>query len=724
MAKNKALEATERRGHWQEELSKAKKRWEAFQRAGDTVVDKYRLERNGQSNEGAWKDSYNILYSTTETIRPNLYMQTPKVEAVKRHKDRSNPTVTLATTLIESVVQYALEEVDIDTVMDSVVEDYTLPGLGAVWVRYTPSFKDEPPGADGKPAVDDKGDPRQLKDYDALALDYVYWKDVLVGPARTWAEVPWIARRVYMDKETAKKRFKDKAEKIGYSTQQTRGDSDVTGVDMRNKQAEIWEIWDKRNRKAYWYCETYPDDMLDTRDDPLRLKGFFPTPRPLRAITNTKTMVPRCFYSQYQAQAIELDKITARIRVLTEALQVRGVYDGSMESLANLLQNKAANTMIPVANWQQFVSNGGMVGSVQWVPIQEIASVLMNLIQAREAVKGEIYEISGFSDIVRGVSKASETLGAQEIKTNWSSARLKRMQKEVQRYVRDIIRIMTEVILDQFSIESLAIYSGFDTDGMQPPQAAVAMQAFSQVVELLKTERERCANIGIETDSTIAADEAEERKDRMEFLASAGAFLQQAMPAAQQFPDMRGLIGAIMMFTIRTFRASRPIEQAFEEFQKKLEAMPPTDPNAKPGEGGDNGAAAAQATVAGKQMDNQTKQAIAQSDAAMDRYKVDTDAAVEREAESNRHAEKMKELELREREVAVRERELDIKKAEAAAEIQLGAADQEHRQDMDSHHAAMEARGAEHKEAVDGHNAGLAERAQKVAERPQPPKGS
>jgi hypothetical protein len=40
----------------------------------------------------------------------------------------------------------------------------------------------------------------------------------------------------------------------------------------------------------------------------------------------------------------------------------------------------------------------------------------MELYKARDIVKKEIYEITGFSDIVRGQSKASETLGAQQIK--------------------------------------------------------------------------------------------------------------------------------------------------------------------------------------------------------------------------------------------------------------------------------------------------------------------
>jgi hypothetical protein len=77
---------------------------------------------------------------------------------------------------------------------------------------------------------------------------------------------------------------------------------------------------------------------------------------------------------------------------------------------------------------------------------------------------------------------------------------------------------------------------------------------------------------------------------------------------ALQFPDMRGLLGAIMMFTLRTFSASRPLEKEFESFQAKLAASPPTPPP-----GSNEGQAAAQSAQAVAQLraqtDTQTNQA-------------------------------------------------------------------------------------------------------------------
>lgn len=708
------VEPTNRRGYWADQIAKAEKRYGVFQRNGNNVQDRYRLERENAEAD-VYQDRYNILYSSTETTKPSLYATTPKVQATKRHRDRENEYVTLATLLMEQAGQYALEEVDFDGVLKNVVQDFLLPGMGVAWVRYEPKF--------GKRKGANDNDETEVLTAEGMDVDYVHYKDFITGVGRTWKELPWIARRVYFDRKKAKARFGEEvANKLAYSY---RPDDDGNGnrdfAGNGGFQAIIWEIWDKTERTVVWFSIDYADDVLDSKPDPLRLKAFFPCPEPIRAVWTTRTFIPKAFYTQYKAQAEELDNITERVRFLTQALKLHGVYDGSQTQLAQLLQGKG-NKLIPVDNWALFAQQGGISGSVQYVPIKEVAEVLMSLLQQRDVVKAEIYEITGFSDIVRGVSKASETLGAQKIKSDWAGGRLRDMQKEVQRFCRDLIRIMTEIMSEHFSETSLALYAGFDPpevtdeeqtaagqyvvamqqfqmsqgvnpDGtpMQPPQKPgptarqQAIQTFQKTVELLKSEKERAASIGIETDSTIMPDEAAEREDRMQFLSSAGAFLQQAGPMALQFPDMRGLLGAILMFTIRTFRASRPLEKEFEEFTKKLAAAPPQAPPGSEGQGGDNGAAAAaQAQVQGEQIKAQTAQAQAQADADAAKYKVDTDAAIKREQMQMDHQYRMAELEIRRREVAVKEAELGIKQVEAQTDAALARDQQQHEQNMDA----------------------------------------
>lgn len=692
------------RGYWQEQLSKSSKRLESFHASGEIIIDKYRIEKaDGAAHSlknGA--DKYNILYSSTETIRPSLYAQTPKPVAELRHKDRANPVAQGAVAVLESCVGYALGEVNFDETMENVILDYALPGWGVAWVRYLPTFK---PATDGTGAVvnDEYGKPAQVIDFEALGFDYINWKDFRCGQGRYWGEVPWVAKGVYMDKQAVADNFGDD---IANAMQYPTNDNSRAGVaNVAGNQVLIWEIWDKRKREVHWLCDAYADDLLRTLSDPLRLKGFFPCPKPLRAISTPRTMTPRPFYAQYQSQAEQMDSLTARIRYLTEALQVRGVFDGSMTQLSALLSPRGGNKMIPVDNWQQFVQGGGMAGVIQFVPIQEVAAVLMQLLQAREVCKAEIYEITGFSDILRGVSKASETLGAQQIKTDWAGSRLKVMQREVQRFCRDAIRLMAEVISEHFTPESIAEYSGFDAKAFTDENAKVqAVETFKQVVTMLRTEKERCALIDVETDSTILPDEAQERQDRLEFLGQIGAFLQQAGPIIQQYPEMRGLMASIMMFTVRTFRASRPIEQEFERFQKALEATPPADPNK---DKQNDSAQKMQLAQFQAQSAMQVAQFTAASNEKIASIKANSDA----QKEQNRHQERMLELQIKQAEMELEKAALQIKMAElgiAQAGHGLNQQQQQHDQQMDQHNAALAAGAQQHDQQMDRQEAAQA----------------
>lgn len=523
------------RGFWQDQIDAALRRHGEFRRTGGEVRRRYRLERENQRTY--YQDKYNILYSTTETMKPSLYAQTPKVQASPRHRDNDDDNVVMATLVLENSTQYALEEIDFDHVLENVIEDYLLPGMGCAWVRYDPQIT----------TVGEGDDQYDDLTFQGLALDYVNADDFITDDIAIWGDKRWVARRVYLFPSRAEGRFgKDKAKRLKY----THTPLESKHSDSPHKQAVVWEIWDREAREALWFSEDYPDELLDRKPDPLRLKDFFPCPRPVRAVHTTDTFIPTSFYSQYKAQAETLDDITFRIRILTKALRVVGVYDNSQEALAKILTGND-NKMVGVENWAAFATQGGMNGQVQFLPIKEVAAVLTELYRQREIAKNEIYEITGFSDIVRGVSKASETLGAQEIKNNWATGRLRSVQKEVQRFCRDIIRIMAEIIAEHFDDVSLALYSGFRPPEVSPEEqqaaaqyAAQAMQAqmagqpmppppvterqqamdtFKQVVALLRAEKLRCANIGIETDSTILPDETQERKDRMEFLGQIGA---------------------------------------------------------------------------------------------------------------------------------------------------------------------------------------------------------
>jgi hypothetical protein len=372
----------------------------------------------------------------------------------------------------------------------------------------------------------------------------------------------------------------------------------------RLKKAKIWEIWDKTDKMVYWYAEGYPK-CLDKKPDPLELDGFFPCPKPLFATTSTDQMVPVPDYIEYQDQARELDEVTSRISYLVKACKVVGVYDSSQKAIARMFTEGTDNTLIPVDSWMAFAEKGGIKGSIDWVPLDMIVAALNQLYLARDQIKQTIYEVTGISDILRGASQAQETLGAQQIKAQFASMRLDDMKKDVARFASDIIRIKAQIMCEFYQDQSLIDMSGImDTDDAQfVPQA----------LQMLRNEAMRNFAIEITADSLAEMDEISERQGRMEFLQASASFLQQAVPAAQQVPEIGQLLGEMLMFTIRAWKSAEPMEAAFEEaFRKLNQPKPPAPPSPEQ--------IKAQADAQKAQIDAQVAQVKAQSDAAIAQF--------------------------------------------------------------------------------------------------------
>ena len=218
---------------------------------------------------------------------------------------------------------------DTNAAMRDAVQDRFIAGLGQVWCRYEVETEevDEPvmDPLTGQPQVGEDGQPMTQKAERILneeaEVDYVYWDDFRYAPCRRWRECRWVARRVYMNDDKLRKRFKLKPEQLGMVPMQTRtpGGSDQDGNTQDDvlkatpfKQAAVWEIWSKDDNYVCWYVEGC-SFVLDRVDDPLELDDFFPCPQPVVATTLTKAFLPRPDYAMAQDLYKELDRINAKL---------------------------------------------------------------------------------------------------------------------------------------------------------------------------------------------------------------------------------------------------------------------------------------------------------------------------------------------------------------------------------------------------------------------------
>jgi len=566
---------------WSADLDMAQKSDKDFIEEGKKIVKRYRDHRS--ESDSARK--YNILWSNVQTLAPATYSKKPKAQVQRRFKD-ADPVGRCASLILERALQFEIDHYsDYDSTLRNAVLDRLLPGRGVAWVRFEPAEELETHNAEGEDTpvgvideqVTDDSESHSMGKYECSPCDYVFWDDFRTSPARTWEEVTWVARRVYMGREEGVERFgeifKDAPlshEPIGMEELKTGG---ITADQLdRMKKAKVWEIWCKSERKVYWHAEGF-QKILDVRDDPLELEGFFPCPKPLYATLTTDTLIPVPDYRQYRDQAKEMDELTARIAILVKAVKVVGVYDSSFTGIQRMLNEGVDNTLIPVDSWAAFAEKGGIKGAVDFMPIKEVLEALAALYQAREASKQVIYEITGLSDIIRGASVASETATAQQIKSQFASLRLKTTQYDVARFASDLLRMKAQIMCSLYRPEVLVAMSsmGSSKDAELIPQA----------IELLKNDVLRSFRIEVATDSMVELDEAGEKESRMEFLTAASGFLREAIQAP---PEMAPLLGEMLMFGVRSFKAGQSMEASLEQFisqateKAKQPQEPPPDP--------------------------------------------------------------------------------------------------------------------------------------------------
>ena len=575
------------------------KKWEA---RAEKIVKRYRDDNRSQhTNETA---KFNILWSNVQTLIPAVYAKLPKAVAERRFGD-NDPVGRVASELIERALDYEIEHYpDFRATMRYAVEDRFLGGRGSAWVRYEPHVRTLDTPEDGVQITEDieneraegqtpegaenpenqdytagETEPQEEIEYECAPTDYVHWKDFGHSVARTWEEVTCVWRWVYMTREALTERFGEKMSKkipldSGPETLKTYGQSN-----KERTRAKICELWDKETGKVYWFTKNYAE-LIDERDDPLELEGFFPCSKPLYSTTTSDTLIPVPDFVLYQDQANELDILSDRIDGLVKALRIRGVYDASQPALQRLLTEGDNNTLIPVDKWMQFSEKGGLKGAIDILPIDELANALLNCYRARTEIKAQIYEITGISDIIRGASAASETATAQQIKGQYAGLRLRSMQEEVALFASELIRLKAQVMCSKFQPQTILAYAAAGQMS-QPDQ-----QMIPQAMQLMQDNPLRNFRIEVDADSLVQLDEQQNKRDRVEFLTAFGGFMKEALPVGQQSPEMVPMLVELIKFGIGGFKQAKPIEGvldvALEQMKQKQQQSVGKPPQPSP----------------------------------------------------------------------------------------------------------------------------------------------
>ena len=156
-------------------------------------------------------------------------------------------------------------------------------------------------------------------------------KTLLSLKQKGWSKVPWVAFKEYLTRKESEEFFGEKASKLKYEYHKD---------DKNNREADktacVYAIWSKKKRKVI-HIHKHCDEILSEEDPPLKFIDFWPCPRPLYAVRTNSTTLPVPEFTLWQDQANDIDDLTIRIAMLTEAIQVTGLYNGAFSELKNAI---------------------------------------------------------------------------------------------------------------------------------------------------------------------------------------------------------------------------------------------------------------------------------------------------------------------------------------------------------------------------------------------------
>jgi len=594
---------------WLNLLQESEDAFEAWNTHCDNIDKLYaNLDRLAQV-EPRRNREFQMLWANCEVLKPSIYARPPTPVVVPKFRDR-RPVYQAASEVMERCTIVAFDLTRIDDLMILVRDDLSMNNRGVAWCRYE--------GAGGA-----------AYDTERVCIDFKNRRDFLHSISRNWREVTWVAAASYMTRADARKRFKPYSGEA-YQRAEYKVDKEaknVGGADNRER-AKFWEIWDKSSRRVVWVAEGV-EDVLDEDDAHLDLQNFFPCPKPAYGTVQRGSLVPVPDAMQYRDQLDEINMLTGRIHALSDALEVKGFYPAGGSELADAIQaavdiKTPGRVLVPIANWAAF---GGTKEILIWMPIAEIAQTITHLVALRKQVIEDIYQIMGLSDIMRGATDPNETLGAQQLKTQYGSTRIRDKQQEMVRLARDLVEITSEIITEKFddvtiiemsqtqlptpemqAQKGMQIQQGMmqlqyqmqQMQALPPPQPqgaapqedpnAQAMQQMQaqmqqgivdlqalaeepttdQVLTFLKNNRSKAFVLDIETDSTILQDEQREKQQRTEFVTALGGLLQQMSQMVAAEPAMADFCGEVLKFATAPYRAGRSLEGSIDEMIEQV----------------------------------------------------------------------------------------------------------------------------------------------------------
>ena len=473
---------------------------------------------------------------------------------------------------------------------------------------------------------------------------------------------------------------KDIYKRFGYSTDDSELQYTPEGENNNGtilKRGEVWEIWDKNDKRRIFILMNHKNhELLEVTDDPYRLECFFPCDE-LCFLRQNNSIVPLPEYLVYKKEAVLVEELAKKIAQISDAIKYVTVLGSQDKSVANQI-NAARNG--DVLTIQSNDVQGSVANMMANIPVESAYKMIEYLENLKEKKTQDIYDITGISDLMRGISDPRETAKAQQIKGVFGSLRFQDRQMMVQNHRKRVYRIIAEIIAEHYDAETLGEMTctylptqeeklGLDlkikalqANAQEVPQDIidryndiVNQPTWEDVIGILRSDRLRNYTVDVETTAT-AFDDHEAQTESIDKITQ--TYITMAQLAEQLSPELiKGFI-PIMRMNLSNCKLSsaitRQLEEALDSAYKSVEAESKQPPQPTPEQ-------------QKLQADMQLESARLQSD----KEKYALDHQVEMKRLEIEHAKVQNESRYKEAEIAIKQQDQDRKEAELQAQIYL-----------------------------------------------------
>lgn len=602
--------------HWKD----AKAAYSEYERMG--------REGGNESEYSTYVRAYPIYHFSCKILESAYYAKTPKVRSSRKHGIEDEMALTMSL-IVDRLGQNLIDQGNFDQTIRAAVQDYIHAAKTTTQVVYTTDLEatrmplilegenesngiykkiDSDEVYEGEVKKDSNGyfyeDNRPLEASQKVFLSPCLYDEILHTPhAKSQMEITEKAYRFCMDYEEAERRFNTnpdgtkKGLSLPYSTGKLYKDGEdenySDSMDLPGKQLEGWECYCKHTKTVYWVSEEYPDSFLAQAKDPYEFADFFPSPAFIISNKHRKSLFATPAFVYLESTCNQLHESYYRARRLADAVKRKALVYGLSVEVVAALNKIEGEEFVLVGDLQEILEKGGIERYIQYLPVRELVDSLSECLRIEEHFKQNFYEWFRLPDILRGTSDPSDSLGAQEIKSDAANDSFRYDKKQIVDLCRDSAELMLDMALKVYSDEKIARICGWEfmesgDPGSPPSQENPAgvppklghKERFFEALARLRNDSERLVRIDFETDSSSFRDEAREI-ERQKMISSTVIQGLQMLGGIQN-PEFSRIALKLLLSVVESMGGSAEsedmIKSAASDLEKSRNAPPPPPP--------------------------------------------------------------------------------------------------------------------------------------------------